>query len=354
MKLLYVPSGHPLQEADDCLMWEYLKLDWLSTGYYFKTEKPGDLPFLPRKPHMAELENILARQTMGTYQSDEKNTLCGQKNLVWTGQVIKNKAVFDQDFLSNWDVIVFSFFATNVIKNISRINLSKTKVFLKTYGMHNETEEELIGKLRKLGVKIIRNSNVEHLQYKKYSGHDYIIRGSIVKDELELSGWTGHENKVCTFSSFFNDKSPVCIKRKGYHTSIQKLCKTELEVYGVNSGAFLSHEEKVQKLKNYRVNLVTGTPGSNNTYSFVEAYIMGQPIVAFSPVMWQSSYCEVPSFGEHGKDFFIGNSPAECADYINLLLRDDKLAKQVSHNARLKALKLFGRAVLAHKWREIL
>jgi hypothetical protein len=352
MRLLYVPSGHPLQEADDCLMWEYLGLDWLSTGYYLNTEQPGDLPYIKECIATKDNKRALKKERLNTYMSDAKNTINGQKNQIWTGQIAKNKVILSRKFLENWDIVVFNHFVENCVANLKNIDLRKTNVFLKTYGMHSEATETVMNRVRPLGLKIIRNSPMEHMVYKKYAGHDYIIRGSVVKDEHELSGWTGTKKEVCTFSSFFFAESQTCKVRLALYNQIKSKIQYPSTVYGVGSERFVSHAEKIDILKTNRVNLVTGCPGANNTYSFVEAFIMGQPIVVFSPQMWQSPWCEVPAFGKHGEDFLIGNTPEECAKYIDLLMEDDELANKLSKNSRAKALELFGRESLSKKWRE--
>ena len=102
MKLLYVPSGHPLQEADDCLMWDRMGLSWVSTGYYAAKDKPGDLPLIEKKDAVKELYERLKGEFLGTHTSDKPSTLCGQKNLEWTGVATKNKPLFSKDFLSNF------------------------------------------------------------------------------------------------------------------------------------------------------------------------------------------------------------------------------------------------------------
>lgn len=351
MRLLYVPSGHPLQEADDCLMWDKLGLEWFSTGYYSFGTKPGDLPEIhsPIIPKDIGFHD----EMMGTRATDHPNTLCGVKNKVWTGLKANNTVTLSTEFLSRWDYILFSHFPENILNNLGRINLKKTRVAIKTYGMHTSTQETQIKSLMKHGCKVIRNSPVEHLKYgHKYAGHDAVIRGSVVKDEHDISGWIGDQSEICTFSSFFYHKDTPTRTRAEYYEQIKNKIEYPMTVYGVGSDIFISHEEKLDVLRRNKVNLVVGTPSSNNTYSLVEALVMGQPVVVFGPSMWQSKNCEVPNIVKDTA--LICESPQEAVRQINVLMENRDFAEELGKKARARGIELFGRDNLAEQWREFL
>jgi len=347
MKLLYIPSGHPLQEADDCLMWEKLGLEWISTGYYSCYEKPGDLPHI--NVHK-ELLQSLVNQTRSTYPSDAPQTMCGMKNRQWTTLTIKNKVLFTKEFVDQFDVILFSHFINNVAMNWE--NIKHKKVILKTYGMHSLEEEKLIKTYRSSGLIVIRNSPAE-AERKIYSGHDYIIRGSLVRDEHEVSGWIGDIPRVLTLTSFLYTKQSNCNTRLKYYNAVKAGVGDVFDNYGAPD-RFISHEEKLEKLKRYQVNFVVGTPGSNNTYSFVEAWVMGMPIVTFGPKLWQSKWLEIPKFATHGKNVMIANSLQEATKYIQRFLQSPQMRLDFSKAAREKAVSIFGREVLAEQWKKVL
>lgn len=344
MKLLYIASGHPLQEADDCLMWEKLGIDWFSTGYYAISDKPGDLPYIEVSRPMPMLLEFLQQQRT-THPTDISTSLCGRKNFIWTSQEVKNKILFTESFLDRFDAIFFNFFVSNIIDNINV--LKGRKVFLKTYSMHNPHDEPTIKMLREtIGLKVIRNNPKEHLRSKRtYGGEDATIRGSVVKDEHELSGWTGETKEICTFTSFMDADRR---RQQSYKECIDKL-NFKAHLYGVGSN-FISHEEKIEVLRKCRVNLVTGTPNASNTYSFVEAWIMGQPMVIFGKKMWQSVTYEPNDLIKHGETGFIGNKPSECQEYIKMLMKDDNLALKISKASREAALKVYGRETLSQQW----
>lgn len=329
-------------------MWEKLGLDWFSTGFYAYTDKPGDLLEIKVNNRYRTLfSNIKIKKKH--YSGDGPHSFNYQKNLVWTGLPTTNKIFLSEKFANEFDVFVFQHFVDSIYDNL-RLLKGKT-IILQTYAMHNIEDEARIQHLREtIGLKVVRNSFTEYKR-KKYCGHDAIIHGSVVKDENEISGWTGLENKVSTFTSYMTGGA----NRYKLYTDVVKEVKIPCELFGVKNepvGKFISHKEKINVLQNYRISLLAGTPNATNTYSMVESWIMGQPIVAFGKEMWNSDTYELYELIEHGKTGFIGETTQECANYINLLSQDMELCKEISKNQREKAISIYGREVLAQKWRE--
>ena len=119
------------------------------------------------------------------------------------------------------------------------------------------------------------------------------------------------------------------------------------------SCGFVNMDEKIKIMQNSRVHLVTGTPGSSCTYSLVESMIMGAPVVCYGQKMWQSQSYEPSKLFSHGEDILIGETPEECSDYINLLMKDKELCQFLSKNARKKAISIYGRVNIIEKWRNL-
>lgn len=353
MKLLYVASGHPLQEADDCLMWEKLGIEWFSTGYYATMNKPGDLPYIKVKHRSRYIPHFVGQKGVADV-GDRSGTLGGKKNITWTGLPTRNIWNFTEDFIDQFDAVFFNHFISNVQRNIGV--LEGKKIFLKTYAMHDLKGEFKIKHFRDhFGLKVIRNSPKEHLRAnsrKEWGGLDAVIRGSVVRDENEISGWTGEKEQVCTFSSFLTEQGGDCYMRRRYYEFIKNQAPFPFLLNGVGNN-FCSHEEKVRTLRESRVNLVVGTPKANNTYSMVEGWIMGQPLVIFGPQLWDSPTYECHELVDHGVNGFIGHSPKECVNYIRDLMHDKELAQQVGAAGREKALTIYGRETLSQKWRDL-
>lgn len=352
MKLLYVPSGHPLQEADDCLMWQFLDIDWFSTGYYYLHNKPGDLPYIKVKRENRFLSKLFSNQRGYIHEHDEQDTLNWKKNRIWTSANIKNIWTFNRDFIAQFDAIFFNFFIDNLHNNVRRIVDENKLIFFKTYGMHPIEWEEDIKKYYDNGVKVIRNAPAELNRLDNLVA-TAVIRGSVVPDEFEYDNWNGANEQVVTFTNFLHtdtshfNKYNECVKKLPYKSI---LCGVG-NVVADDSLGFVSHEKKIQLLRDSRVNLCTGTLNANNTYSMVEAWVMGCPLIVFGNDLWPNN--EACKLIEHEKTGFIANSYEEARHYIRLLMNDYSLAQTISRQQREAAIKIYGRSVLAEQWRHL-
>lgn len=346
MKLLYVASGHPLSEADDLLMWEKLGIEWFSTGYYRETDSPGDLPTIKRP-----LSNLnVGKSKSDTFIIDKAGSLIGKKNATYTGQVAKNLWSFDKDFISQFDVIVINHIIEN-LKNNEKV-LAGKKIILKTYARHELSHEPYIeGLHRKKLIKVVRNSPCE-LERRRNMAHDMIIRGSLVKDEHEVSGWNGDTKQVITFNNTFEAGG----KTRANYINLTRRTQYPFILGGANNKmglGYVKHADKIKLLQDSRVSLCTGSPGANNTYSFVEAWVMGIPIVCFGRPLWDNPTCEPEQLIEHGVTGYIVKNLEDAADVINTLMKNHTLAKYISANARQKAISIYGRDVLARQWTKL-
>ena len=121
MKLLYVGMGHPLQEADDCLMWHKLGLDWFSTGYYSQSKQPGDLPYInhTNDPGLTKLWNNCTGH-IAIY--DTPGGIIGVKNKTFTSYNQPNLWQFTVEFMSQFDIILFNHYTENLRINWGNIH----------------------------------------------------------------------------------------------------------------------------------------------------------------------------------------------------------------------------------------
>lgn len=351
-----MPSGHPLQESDDCLMWDRLGLEWFSTGYYSQSEQPGDLPYIKHSRIYNEVKPLFDLIQKSTHPFDKPEGDVGKKNKQWTGLDTNNLFRFSKKMLRKFDAIFFNFFIENVEDNWGRIK--NFPLFFKTYSMHPVDWEHKIGEFREKGLTVIRNSPKEHLR-PIYAGHDAIIRGSVVRDEDEFSGWIGDKKSVVTFSNYIKSGGMAERRRLRYYKILRKTSNYPFELYGVGnqnilgSPGFVTHEKKLDILRHARVSLIIGTPNSNNTYSMVESWIMGVPIVVFGKRLWQSASYEADELIQNGVDGFYSDSLSDLRKYIHMLMTDDELAKRISEAGRKKAISIYGRQVLSEQWRQL-
>ena len=362
MKLLYVACGHPLCESDDCLMWDRAGIKWTSTGYYAFTERPLDLPRLYK--NRIEDDDIRL-QTSSRHPAEVKPLLV--KNLTYTGMLHNNVWKFTQEFIDKYDVIVFTHLVENITNNWDVLK-NKT-VILKTFGMHEHYEEQNIRKLRNKGLIVVRNSPEEKYRCRYFGGEDHIIYGSVVTDETEISGWTGHKPQIVTFSNTFNfgNNSPVAIKRRERYIRLIRICMQLgisddiFHLFGAgNDGEplclrkYISHQEKIKEMQDSRINLVVGTPNANNTFSFADSWIMGMPTVVFGRKLWQSPLSYEPDkLITNGVDGFVSDNLDELAQMIKKLLDDYDYAKAMGEAGRKKAISVYGREIGVERWKQL-
>ena len=88
--------------------------------------------------------------------------------------------------------------------------------------------------------------------------------------------------------------------------------------------------------------------------------MVGVPVVAIDSKLARANFPESHDFYEvdtiirQGKNGFIGESVADMRKYIEILLKDFGLAKQISDNARQTAINIFGKDLMYKKWQEFL
>ena len=353
MKLLYISHGHPLLEADDCLTFKKLGIDYFSTGYYADSDKPGDLPRIENK-FQKEHDELFRKQHRQSSNAEQLGSLPWRKNHEWTGLEIKNQIIFNNEFLDIFDCILISHNIENLFLND---NLWNRKVFVKTFSMHSLEYDRILQEFP----HVKRIKTTPNYIFRGEVAGDYTIRQSAVISEEELGkGWTGENRTVCTFSSFMSHPAPEMRRRTAHYLEVIK----HLNKFGIiaesfgaandNFGhGFISHEEKIDILQRYRSNLCIGTPGTYYTYSTIESLVMGQPIVMFGKDLYQSDIYEADSIIKHGINGFIGNTPEECANYIKILNDDIDLAYEIGREARKTGISVFGREVISQKWKDM-
>lgn len=350
IKLLYVSGTHCVQNADDCIIWSDLGIEWYDTGYYCSSNGCGDLP--PIKNYYATKKYRNALQKCG--KNIKIVDLLQERYKTYSGKVVPNVWRFTKEFLKDFNIILFNYDISNIINNL---DVLKDKIVIfKSFGMGNPLDEPKIGTLRALK-KIIRvtNSLHEDRQTPMYGGDDFIIHSSVIPND-EVYKWNGKKDQICIFCNGFQ----VCENRRKHYEKILSLCPNyRFLLYGANneqdplSCGFCSLNEKIQIINDSRISLIVGTPGSSYTYSLAESMIAGSPTVCYGREMWESKIYEIDELFNHGEDILIGETPEECADYIQLLMKDKELCEYLGRNARQKALKVFGRKAVSKEWKDL-
>ena len=350
MKLLYVSPVHPTLETCNCITWSDLEIEWYSTGYFAVKNGLGDLPKI--KNYYAN--DKYRKELMKNANAVDMVDLLKERYLTYTTKIMPHIWTFNKNFVDKFDIFIFSHDIANVVNNLEV--LKNKKVIFNSYGMHSPASEIQIGSLRALK-KIIRTSTSLHEDRftPLYGGVDKVIHTSVIPND-EVYKWNGKKDQICIFCNGFQ----VCENRRKYYEKILSLCPNyKFLLYGANneqdplSCGFCSLNEKIEIINDSRISLIVGTPGSSYTYSLAESMIAGSPTVCYGKEMWESKVYEIDELFNHGEDILIGETPEECADYIQLLMKDKELCEYLGRNARQKALKVFGRKAVAKEWKDL-
>jgi glycosyltransferase involved in cell wall biosynthesis len=162
-------------------------------------------------------------------------------------------------------------------------------------------------------------------------------------DPVAFDGWKVEGNKwnVLTVGTLIPSRW-----EKGYMQlkDLHDLVPVEIVGFGNESmkGSVgeLPHDKLVERYQKTRVYF---NPGCVIGISVAEAMMTGMPLVTFRPI----NLCDLV---KHGVNGFIADTVDEAADYIKLLLSDQKLASYLGANARRTALDRFHVSKFASQW----
>jgi glycosyltransferase involved in cell wall biosynthesis len=120
------------------------------------------------------------------------------------------------------------------------------------------------------------------------------------------------------------------------------------------------YSQLIHELQMNRVYFYTGTHPASYTLNFMEAWMVGIPVVAIgsdhgnSKAFINHNLYEVPSFIKNGINGFCSDNIEELRSYIKELLNNDSLAKSISEEGRKEAIVHFGKANIKNQWKEFL
>ncbi|MFJ5713997.1 hypothetical protein [Neobacillus sp. NPDC093127] len=232
------------------------------------------------------------------------------------------------------------------------------RVIWRSIGQSDPGVENMLRPYREQGMEIVRYSPREKL-IPDYIGEDAMIR--FYKDPDEYGGWEGSKEQIMTISQSMK-KYWIGSNYNLFHHACLGF---PVKLFGPGnedapeSGGMLTYEQMKQELRQNRVFFYTGTRITSYTLGFIEAFMTGIPIVSVSemqgnlPLLEQRTF-EVHELIEHGKEGFVSDHLLELRVYLNDLLNNFDLAKEISKNARAKAIQLFGKEKIKDQWREYL
>lgn len=255
------------------------------------------------------------------------------------------------------DVIIFMHAPDVMVENWERIK--HKRVIWRSIGQSVKRIEEKLRPLKSEGLEIVRYSPKER-NIEGYIGEDAIIRFDVDPDVF--TGWNGEDRKAVAFSQSLKGRREFC----HYNEIMHVIEAVDGRVYGPGNedlgkfnGGNLSFDHQLKKMRRAGVLVYGGTWPASYTLSFIEALMMGLPIVAGSKAI-----AHVEKF--EGIDFYevdeilaeIGGAVCDTKEQMVLhtrkLLTNRKYAEDLSIKQRELALKYFDTNKIGKQWQELL
>ena len=239
--------------------------------------------------------------------------------------------------------------------------LKHKPIILKTCGNTYNQEAELEKYARAGNIEFVRGSKNEFKM--KDSNGGRVIRISCDPDLY--SGWTGEDPTLLSFHSHFMARRKFPPVKE--YLKIHPHFNTRL--YGAFPKGYkdpliidtLSWKEQIDQFKKCAVYFMISSGRAPITYNFIEAFMMGIPVVTFGPKISSSvsvqmgfpALCEIPEIIKNEVDGFFSDDSEQLKKYVSSLMNDEELRKSISTNARKKALEMFSPENSAQDWKKL-
>lgn len=333
MKILYL-SVHSILEYDECQLLTDLGHEVFSHGAYLD---PAGHALLPRpgvvgmKAHPELVEITRAHPA---------KTELPKELIDWCDIII---VMHDPNILtSNWGCI------------------RHKPVIWRTIGQSTAKVEAMMRPLVDQGMKVIRYSPKER-GFPNFAGEDVLLR--FCKDEDVFSGWNGGTVDVVTFAQSLKGRREFC-----HYDTLMEVIKLfdGAKVYGSGNddlgaynGGEVPFELQLEIMRRSRVMLYGGTWPASYTLSFVEALMMGLPVVSISKQLAHIGKFEALDFFECDEILAeiggaVCDSAAGMAIAAQQFRKNDDVADEYSAKQRELACSMFGKKVIAPQWAEFL
>lgn len=274
--------------------------------------------------------------------------------LKWADVILMTHNVPDKDHPQPW-----------LNNNWEKFKEAGKPVIWRGIGQSNKIVEQSLEKFRKDGLKIVRYSPKESL-IPNYQGSDAVIR--FYCDPSLLDGYTGMIPRIVNISQgMFGGPSQAS---RGDHMNLTefkmivkdfdwKIFGPGNEKAGEHNGGKLDYGDLKSMMRFNRLFLSVGTRPASYTLAFMDAFMLGIPIVAIGPKLANSSiYKELPLYEVHeligtsGEAGFWSNDINELKEYCKTLLADQTLAQTIGAKGRVRAISLFSRDLIMGQWKE--
>lgn len=331
MKILYI-SDHAVLEYDEVKLFTELGHDVFSLGAYHNLGHP-DLP----RPAVKGLKYY--------------------ENLDHLYIANPNRLELHPGLIEWADVIIVMHSPNVIVENWERIK--HKRVIWRSIGQSLANIETKLLPARNEGLQIVRYSPKE-LNIAGYIGEDAIIR--FYKDENEFDGWSGESRNVVAFAQSLKGRREFC----HYDEIMMVIEKFNGKVYGPGNedlgkynGGAITYEQQINKMQNALAMPYGGTWPAAYTLSFIEALMMGLPIVAISKSLAHISRFEELDFYEVDEILakisgIVCDTPEAMIHQVSKILSDPGHANNIANKQRELAIKMFGKETIMKQWRKFL
>jgi len=268
-----------------------------------------------------------------------------------------NKECLTKDFVDRFDVIMVMHMPKWI--HLNWPVMKHKPVIWRTIGQCVSSQEVAMKPFRDAGLKVVRYSPKEKT-IPDYCGEDAIIR--FYKDPEEFHSWNGNNKSVITFAQSMPLRGQACNYEFFENTTksyARKLFGPGNEKAGTINQGKVSFPDLQKAMRDHAVYFYTGTHPASYTLNFIEAWMTGIPIVAIGPKHGNASYFpnhnlyEIDSLIKNGSTGFISDDTTKLKDYIDSLLVDRNLAEQISTEARVEAIRIFGKETIINQWHNL-
>ena len=339
MNLLYV-SCHNVLEYDELKLFHELGINVFSHGGYVDPQDVGDAvchrpPLdIPFYPDLCKL----ARQCP--------------------------KEALDMGLIEWADVIVFMGILEWTIANWSRfgeaVKRGNKRVIWRSIGQSSGALEAGLAQFSAQGLEIVRHSNAERDTPGYVEGWPLI---RFYKNPDEFCGWTGEEARIISVGQWVKHRDSYCgftwfqNATEGLDRMIIGPHNAEIDTM---PSAVLPYDQLKEALRKNRAFFYTGTYPAPYTLGFVEAFMMGIPVVAIGPKLrnWHfgqgNEWYEIPSLIVNGSSGFWSDNMHDLQEACKRLIGDYEWAKHMGQHGREVAIREFGKPTIKELWRQFL
>ncbi len=263
MKSIYYNSCHAILEYDEVQLLTDLGYDVFANGCYNDPKGHFSLP----RP---EIKGATFHEDLFNFSRQHPKTALPPELIEPFDIMIFMSGEHEEVLIANWD------------------NIKHKRVILRTIGQTTPQIENKMQKYVAEGLEIVRYSPKE-AGYANFAGQNALIR--FYKDPEVYKGWTGENKTVLNFTQSLKGRRQHC----HYEEIIGSMLDFDGLVYGSGNndlgklnGGEVPFEKQIELYQKSRAYLYAGSWPACYTLSFIEAFMMGIPVVAFSKMVTQN------------------------------------------------------------------